>query len=220
LDTFGINVKRLMLTPFVVILLVGCIPIPAEPLTKEYVFEARNLQNKESAHLITKEESAHLITREESAHLIGQEDKDIVVLTNSRFRMLVFYDDLWLEMRLIVPAGEELFVKESFVELFDTATQQALYKLDVKWFHEDAQLDDDTGRLIGLMSSPPATKYKSLNLIVLGDLTEVNEIVLKFPVFRTKENETIKFDDVTFKIYLVFKKYKGRYQFVPIFIWT
>ena len=171
-----------MLISFVVFLLAGCIPIRTDPVTKQYVFEARNYQNKESVHLIRKKAI------------------DTVVLTNSRFKMLVFYEGVWLEMMLIVPAGEELFVKESFVKLFDTTTGQELYKFDLKWFHVDSQLDDDTGRLIGLMSSPPATKYRALKLIFHGDLAEANEIVLKLPVFRTKGNKTIIFNDVTFRI--------------------
>jgi hypothetical protein len=187
-----------MLISFVVFLLAGCIPIRTDPVTKQYVFEARNYQNKESVHLIRRKAI------------------DIVELTNSRFKMLVFYEGVWLEMMLIVPAGEELFVKESFVKLFDTTTQQELYKFDLKWFHVDSQLDDDTGRLIGLMSSPPATKYKALNSILHGDLAKANEIFLKLPIFRTKGNETIIFDDVTFKIWSNNKEYKGRYQYVPL----
>lgn len=183
-----------MLALFVVFLLVGCygpIFIPYTTPEAEYTFfQAQVDPNQESARVIQKEGFETYGSR-----------IDIVELTNSQFKMLVYYDHPFLEMSLIVPAGEELFMKESLVELFDTTTQQELYKFDVKWFHVDSQLDDDTGRLIGLMSSPPATKYKAWKLIFHGDLAKTNGIVLKLPVFRTKGNESIKFNDVTFNIF-------------------
>jgi hypothetical protein len=126
-----------------------------------------------------------------------------------------------IEMRLIVPTGEELFIKEAFVEIFDTATHKELDNFDVSWSHEDYKLDDDTGRLIGLISSPPATIYATTYRVRRFFWVEGKPpkgaiyIDLKLPVFRTNENETIKFDDVTFNISIIKRATNhGRWKFL------
>jgi hypothetical protein len=213
LDTFGINVKRLMLTLFVVFPLVGCLIIPTSARTYHTVYEPQCCPNQGPARLITKEEAAHIT---ETTRGI-----DVVELTNKQFKIQVYYDGLFrvLNMRLIVPAGEELSIIEPFAEIFDTATHQQLGKFDVSWFHEDSQLDDDTGRLIGLISSPPVTIYRfQESFHVERESQEENYIDLKLPVFRTKGNETTKFDDVMFKISTAPDEYNGGYHFIPLFL--
>jgi hypothetical protein len=170
--------------------------------------------------------SARLITKEESAHITGEKGVDVVELTNNQFKIQVYYENSFpvLVMRLIIPAGEELFIKEPFAEIFDTATHQELDKFDVSWSHADSQLDDKTGRLIGLISSPPETIYETRYSVrryagVEGKpQEEAIYIDLKLPVFRTKGNETIKFDDVTFNIFLIPDEYNGGYHFIPLFL--
>lgn len=197
-----------MLTLFVVFLLVGCIVVNKSAPTYHTVYDPQCCPNQGPARVITKEESAHITTNKEI---------DIVELTNNEFEIQVYFENSDIKMRLIVPAGEELFMKEAFVEIFDPANHQELDKIDVSWFHEDAQFDDDTGRLIGLISSPPVTIYRFQEfLYVEGEPPETNYIDLKLPVFRNKENETIKFDDVTFKISLIPDEYTGGYQMIPL----
>ena len=127
MDTFGINVKRLLLTLFVAFSLVGCLIVPKSGRTYHTVFEPQCCPNQGSARLISKEESWQIT---------GKRGIDVVELTNSQFKMQVYYDDPFpaLEMRLIVPAGEELIIEEeSIAIIFDTATQQEITTFDIDW---------------------------------------------------------------------------------------
>ena len=194
-----------MLALFVVFLLVGCyggIVVPYTTPETEYTFyQAQVDPNQESVRVIQKEGFETYGSR-----------IDIVELTNSQFKILVYYDDPFLEMRLIVPAGEELLIEESFAIVFNTATQQELTTVDIDWKITSivdrlgvtrevrTKIEDDTGRLIGLISSPPATTYLTASLLFVNEQF-AEEINLKLPTFRTKGNESIKFSDVTFKIY-------------------
>jgi hypothetical protein len=202
-----------MLALFVVFLLVGCLVVNKSAPTYHTAYDPQCCPNQGSARVITKEESAHITTKKEI---------DIVELTNNQFKIQVYFIYSDLRMRLIVPAGKELFIKEPFVEIFDTATQQELDKFHVNWFRGYSQLGDDTGRLIGLISSPPATLYETRYSVrryaeVEGKPQEKTIYIdLKLPVFRTKENETIKFNDVTFKISLIPDEYTGGYQMIPL----
>ena len=141
-------------------------------------------------------------TDQESVRLAAKEGVEI---TNGRFKLFVYFDNIALNMRLFVPEGEELFVIEPFVELIETTTQQELEKIEVNWFHLDSKLDDGTGRLIGVMSEPPATVYAEMHFIRTSKPDD-EEIDLRFPVFKTKGNEIIKFADVTFR-FTTTKKY-------------
>ena len=208
---FCTNVKRLMLTLFVVFLLVGCIVLPKSPRTYSTIYDPQCCPTQGSARIITKEESIQ-ITRKTRT--------DIIEVTNNQFKIQVYFESSSIVMRLIVPAGEELFIKESFVKIFDAENKQELNEFDVSlsWLREDAQYGEDTGRLVGLMSLPPATVYIARrNLVyVEGEPPEVNYISVKLPVFRAQGNETIIFSDVRFKISITIEEYKGDYYVVPL----
>jgi hypothetical protein len=126
---------------FVVFLLVGCygpIAIPYTTPDTEYIFyQAQVDPNQESTRVIQKEGFETYGSR-----------IDIVELTNSRFKMLVYYDDPFLEMRLIVPAGEELIIEEeSIAIIFDTATQQEITTVDLDWqitSEANTKIEDNT----------------------------------------------------------------------------
>jgi len=212
----SINIKWLVLTSTVVLLLAGCFPLPPQSISYRTVYDPQCCPTQGPARLIT---------REESVHITGKKGIGVVELTNNQFKIQVYFQGYFrnadMEMRLIVPAGEELFIKEAFVEIFDTSTHQELDKFDASWFHEDSQLDDDTGRLIGLISSPPATIYATTYKVgsyfwVEGKPPKKEHYIdLKLPVLRTEENETIKFEDVTFKILTVRKASNhGRWKFL------
>ena len=178
MNTFCTNIKSSLLTLFIVFLLVGCIPTQIT-VTKHKTWEAQVDTDQESVHLAAKEG---------------------VEITNGRFKLFVYFDNPSFKMRLFVPEGEELFVIEPFVEFIETTTQQELEKLEVNWDHLDPQLDNYPGRLIGVMSEPPATVYAASVFFSYGyGKPDGEEIDLRFPVFKTKGNETIIFDNVTFR---------------------
>ena len=89
-----------MLTPFVVFLLgVGCVPIaPHQSVTYHYSLKAQVDPNQESVRLITQEESTRLTSKEGT---------DIVELTNSQFKMLVYFEDPYLKNGKIIDNDEE-----------------------------------------------------------------------------------------------------------------
>jgi hypothetical protein len=182
-----------MLTLFVVFFLIGCIPVP------DY-YSAKN-HDIYKAQIDPYQESVRLFKIEGLETPLGAKI-GIVEVTNNRFKMLVYAepgsDYLFIEMLLIVPAGEELLVRESSVEVFDTATLQEPNKFDFKWqisSEVHTASEEDIGRLIGLVSSPPATIYHAHPLVSVNG----EEFDLKLPVISTKGNETIIFDDITFK---------------------
>jgi len=126
---------------FVVFLLVGCygpIAIPYTTPDTEYTFyQAQVDPNQGSARVIQKEGFETYGSR-----------IDIVELTSSRLKMLVYYDDPFLEMSLIVPAGEELVIEEeSFAIVFNTANQQEITTVDLDWqitSEANTKIEDNT----------------------------------------------------------------------------
>ena len=200
--TSHINVKRLILPLLVVLLLEGCygLLVPRlKSVTYQTIYEAQIDPNQYSVRLITKEESLLLFAQ------VGV-GIDIVELTNNQFKMHAYFEGSYLEMRLNVPTGEELFIKESFGGIFDATAQQELYKFDAvfdaDWeisFELKSNIDAVPGKFIGLVSSPPETIYRAWKYLSFTYDAAGEEVVLKLPVFGTNEGETIKFDDVTFK---------------------
>ena len=167
------------LGPFlVVILLEGC----STTKTSGYLLEPQVENDRPSTQIIT------------------LEGNETVELINSNFKMLVFFDFKFFEFRLIIPAGEELFIEEPLIVATDSATQEILAKYQPDWKRspkENIKDEDDTGRLIGLAGSQPATIYSAWAMV---NIESANMVNLKLPVFRTNENEVIEFDDVSYKI--------------------
>ena len=207
-----------MLPILMVLLLVGCIPIPAnKSITYSFVYQAQVDPNQESARLLTNEEA--LLPIKSDAFLLPKDKKThIVEVTNHGFIMFVYCEDKYLGMSLIVLAGEELFIDEPMVEVFNTTIQQEILKIDTEWeitWGLSSDPEAVSGRLIGLKSSPPATNYWAGEHIPFNDEPAEMEIVVKLPIFRTKENEIVKFDDVTFKV-SAFRVYDYDVQWAPI----
>ena len=213
----SINNIRFILPLFSVLFMLGCSTYQTIHTTIEPQVEG----DREYARLITPEEID--IIEPASMGIIATEIVDIIELTSNQFKLLVYSVGLAMEMRLIVPTGEELFIKEPLVEVIDAETQQVLSTFHLNWkiltgynlahdfsvapdfsfvregkaklVYEEAQ--KYIGRLIGLESLPPTTAYSAR---IALSIDKENEIVLKFPVFRTVGNETIIFEDVAYKV--------------------
>src|SRR5210317_1048643 len=75
-----------------------------------------------------------------NSRLITIEGIDIAELTSDRFRMFVFYERPFIELRLIIPQGEELFMEESNGNVLNSETQQKPHKFELDWFRVASSL--------------------------------------------------------------------------------
>jgi hypothetical protein len=151
----------------------------------------------------------------EAVRLITSGTNQVVELTNSRYKLLVYSKSTVIIMKLFIPTGEELFVQEPSRVFANSTTQRTLKNYQRIWAQSrkmDAVADADFGtntdinrpgfvgdadRLVGLESSPPATIYTSFISIIDE---EYRELILKPPVFRTRENEIVEFENISFKV--------------------
>lgn len=211
--------KRLILTILAVLFLASCAPT-RHKVTYDFECEGLVDPNQESAQLLTEGEVS-LVSNGKYV-LTNAKERDIVELANNQFKMLVFCENKSLVLNLVVPTGKELFVEEPSVTVLNTINQQE-NKFDALWsipIDSETETEAVNGRLIGLESSPPATAYWE-DTAYWGLRFDVSDkkhfkfvsssldlkVVVKLPVFRSKENETIKFHDVTVNV-LVYEIHK------------
>lgn len=165
-----------------------------------------------------------LTENHEHARQVFWGEKNVIELTNKRFKLFVYSYSSYMAMSLFVPTGEELYIQEPYIEITNTSNQEVLGTYQTVWdLDEDAHtqfiqtqnlsksdLDKyidlisttdtysytDANRLVGLEELPPVTIYRSTKYL---PSIRNSTLSARLPVFRTKTNEIIKFEDVLFK---------------------
>ena len=164
------KIKPLLLFIFI-FLISGCVPW-------SYDYYSPQAKNGELIH--------------KGPSLIGS--RNTIVLKKSSFEIQIRYID-YIQIQVFVPEGKELYIKNSFLYAKNIQiTLSEKHYVKFKKFNES----NYTNKLIGYKRTNflqrKGTHYYAK--IELDNTSEEFTIIL--PVFETKSNQTIKFNDVTF----------------------
>ena len=152
------------------------------------------------------------------ARLISTDNESLAELSNGRIKMLVEGGSSFIQMKLILPRGEELFIDEPFAELIEAVSHEQLDRRHVAWEFDkftyvsmnqqgieeldefidqiiDTEIETEAGKLVGLEEFPFSSIYTS-TIFIENDLFV--QFKVKLPTFKNGSNEVIRFADVSF----------------------